>query len=53
MMMKLNDDVRAIVASILALGVGTREKSESEVIEIFKRIFSDLDKVEKDFRKAL
>jgi hypothetical protein len=51
--MKFNDDVKAIVASILALGVATREKSESEIIEIFKRIYSEMDKVEKDFRKAL
>ena len=51
--MKFDDDVKAIVASILALGVATREKSESGIIEIFKRIFSELDKVEKDFRKGL
>ena len=51
--MKFDDDVKAIVASILTLGVATREKSESEIIEIFKRIYSEVDKVEKDFRKAL
>lgn len=51
--MKFNDDIKAIVASILALGVATREKGETEIIEIFKRIFYELDKVEKDSRKAL
>ena len=51
MVMKLNDDVRGIVASILALGVVTerkRELGESEVMEIFRKMFSWLEKIEKE-----
>jgi hypothetical protein len=50
--MKFDDDDRAIVASILTLGVVTGKKSESEVMEIFKRMFSELEKIEKDFGKT-
>ncbi|MGD0917335.1 MAG: hypothetical protein ABSB22_12855 [Thermodesulfobacteriota bacterium] len=46
--MKFNNDAKVIAASILALGAVTGKKSESEVMEIFKRMFSELEKIEKE-----
>lgn len=45
--MKFNNDAKAIVASILTLATVTGKKSESEMVEIFKRMASALEKIEK------
>ena len=49
--MRLTDDVKAIVASILTLGVATREKSEAQMAEIFKRMFCEMEKVERELTR--
>ncbi len=49
--MRLNDDVKAIVASILTLGVATREKSESQMAEVFKKMFYEMERIEKELTR--
>ncbi len=49
--MRLNDDVKAIVASILTLGVATREKNEAQRAEIFKKMFWEMERVERELTR--
>ena len=49
-MIKLNDDAKTMVASILTLSVVIGKKSESkesEVVEVFKRMFLEMEKIGK------